>query len=188
LVSSLLYPLEANDTGLPTFSQRKAPIKIVKNLQVKSTLPWIFVVAGYISLTSIILVDLLGGVDKLTNAFGLLILFRGGAAMVGTPIAGAVYDATQSYSTSFFIAAGFFALSAAFSFAARPVKRWLTPPAVPIIQDALTPIDEDEEEYDEGEGEDGDRGIVIPEITKTQPSPASHKEIVKEIEQLESVL
>jgi hypothetical protein len=32
--------------------------------------------AGYISLTSIILVDLLG-LEKLTNAFGLLILFRG---------------------------------------------------------------------------------------------------------------
>lgn len=38
--------------------------------------------AGYISLTSIILVDLLG-LDKLTNAFGLLILFRGAAAIIG---------------------------------------------------------------------------------------------------------
>lgn len=39
-------------------------------------------IAGYISLTSIILVDLLG-LEKLTNAFGLLILFRGLAAIIG---------------------------------------------------------------------------------------------------------
>src|SRR5439155_19485325 len=44
-------------------------------------------VSGYISLTSIILVDLLG-LDNLTNAFGLLILFRGAASIVGPPVAG----------------------------------------------------------------------------------------------------
>ncbi|XP_058062284.1 monocarboxylate transporter 9 [Anopheles bellator] len=60
-------------------------------------------IAGYISLTSIILVDLLG-LDKLTNAFGLLILFRGAATIVGSPLAGALYDATQSYSIPFFVA------------------------------------------------------------------------------------
>jgi hypothetical protein len=40
-------------------------------------------IAGYISLTSIILVDLLG-LEKLTNAFGLLILFRGVAGKTGS--------------------------------------------------------------------------------------------------------
>ncbi len=44
-------------------------------------------VSGYVSLTSIILVDLLG-LDCLTNAFGLLILFRGAASIVGAPLAG----------------------------------------------------------------------------------------------------
>jgi MFS family permease len=44
-------------------------------------------VSGYVSLTSIILVDLLG-LDNLTNAFGLLILFRGAASIVGAPLAG----------------------------------------------------------------------------------------------------
>lgn len=47
--------------------------------------------------------DLLG-LEKLTNAFGLLILFRGAAAIVGTPIAGAIYEATQGYSVPFFTA------------------------------------------------------------------------------------
>lgn len=45
------------------------PIMLISKVQY-------FYSAGYISLTSIILVDLLG-LEKLTNAFGLLILFRG---------------------------------------------------------------------------------------------------------------
>lgn len=79
-------------------------------------------VAGYISLTSIILVDLLG-LDKLTNAFGLLILFRGAATIVGSPLAGAVYDATSSYDISFYMAAVFFAISTVTSFLAPAMKR-----------------------------------------------------------------
>lgn len=79
-------------------------------------------VSGYISLTSIILVDLLG-LDKLTNAFGLLILFRGAAAIVGSPLAGAVYDATQSYDIPFYMAAAMFAVSTITSFAAPAMKR-----------------------------------------------------------------
>lgn len=82
--------------------------------------------AGYISLTSIILVDLLG-LDKLTNAFGLLILFRGAAAIIGSPLAGAVYDATQSYSIPFFMAGFFFLVSTVTSFMAPAMKRCTTP-------------------------------------------------------------
>ncbi|KAG1682681.1 Monocarboxylate transporter 12 [Nymphon striatum] len=56
--------------------------------------------APYIALTSIVVVDLLG-LDQLTNAFGLLTLFRGVAVIVGTPIAGALYDSTGSYTVPF---------------------------------------------------------------------------------------
>lgn len=142
-------------------------------------------------MTSIILVDLLG-LDKLTNAFGLLILFRGCAAVVGSPLAGALYDATGSYSITFFMAAAFFAISAITSFLAPAMKRCSTPKKTTIQQDILTPIDEDEEE---GEEEDMGNGIVIPEITKTAPSPSSNhpppaptKKGQQEIEQIESVL
>ena len=46
------------------------------------------VTAGvYVSLTSVILVDLLG-LEKLTNAFGLLLLFQGLATLIGPPIVG----------------------------------------------------------------------------------------------------
>ncbi|XP_068248337.1 uncharacterized protein [Palaemon carinicauda] len=64
-----------------------------------------FFVSAYISLSSIILVELLG-LSQLTNAFGLLILFRGSASMVGAPIAGSIYDATKSYDVSFYSAGG----------------------------------------------------------------------------------
>ncbi|XP_066598650.1 monocarboxylate transporter 9 isoform X1 [Prorops nasuta] len=133
-------------------------------------------ISGYISLTSIILVDLLG-LDKLTNAFGLLILFRGAAAIVGSPLAGAVYDATQSYSIPFFMAGFFFLISTITSFMAPAMKRCTTPQTQPVILDTLTPIDEDIEEENEED---------IPEILETAPSPQDQPE--KEIKQIESVL
>lgn len=140
-------------------------------------------------MTSIILVDLLG-LDKLTNAFGLLILFRGCAAIVGSPLAGALYDATGSYTITFITAAVFFAISAVTSFLAPALKRCTVPKKTTIQQDILTPIDEDEEEE-----EDMGNGIVIPEIRKTAPSPITsnppslpEKKGQQEIEQIESVL
>jgi multisubunit Na+/H+ antiporter MnhC subunit len=44
-------------------------------------------VGVYVSLTSVILVDLIG-LDKLTNAFGLLLFFQGVATLIGPPIVG----------------------------------------------------------------------------------------------------
>lgn len=44
-------------------------------------------IGAYVGLTSVILVDLLG-LDKLTNAFGILLLFQGIASLIGPPIAG----------------------------------------------------------------------------------------------------
>ncbi|XP_075227567.1 uncharacterized protein LOC142328015 [Lycorma delicatula] len=154
-------------------------------------------ISGYISLTSIILVDLLG-LDKLTNAFGLLILFRGAAAIIGSPLAGIVYDATKTYDIPFFMAATFFLISTITSFMAPVMKQCTTPEEQPVILDALTPIDEDEEEDAEQEEEDS---TAIPEIVETAPSPvqgqppsiANSKAPVKsppaiEIKQIESTL
>ena len=61
-----------------------------------------FFVAAYISLTSIILVDLLG-LDNLTSAFGLLTLFRGFSSMIGPPINGEylqLFSFTENYNYS----------------------------------------------------------------------------------------
>ncbi|XP_018576654.1 monocarboxylate transporter 14 isoform X2 [Anoplophora glabripennis] len=140
-------------------------------------------ISGYISLTSIILVDLLG-LDKLTNAFGLLILFRGAAAIVGSPLAGALLDATESYSVSFFVAGGFFAISALTSFIAPCLKRFSPEEEQPIGDgDVLAPIDEDEEEDEPitmGQG----GGRHVPKIIETASSPGEKEEI----QQKESVL
>ena len=70
-----------------------------------------FFVAAYISLTSIVLVELLG-IDNLTSAFGLLVLFRGVFCMVGPPVAGSVFDQTQRYDISFYMAGGFLIVAA----------------------------------------------------------------------------
>ena len=44
---------------------------------------------AYVGLTSVVLVDLLG-LDKLTNAFGLLLMFQGIASVLGPPIVGKI--------------------------------------------------------------------------------------------------
>ncbi|KAI0211223.1 Monocarboxylate transporter 9, partial [Lamellibrachia satsuma] len=59
-------------------------------------------IATFISLTSIILCEMIG-IDKLTNAFGLLAMARGVSVIVGPPIAGFVYDATNDYDDSFHV-------------------------------------------------------------------------------------
>ncbi|CAH1278476.1 unnamed protein product [Diabrotica balteata] len=74
-------------------------------------------IAGFISLTSIILVEFLG-LDKLTNAFGLIILFRGAATVFGTPLAGTIYDLTKSYTIPFFVCAAGFGIASVISMSA----------------------------------------------------------------------
>ena len=56
------------------------------------------------------------GLEKLTSSFGLLGLFEGFACLIGTPIAGAVYDATKSFIIPFYMAGGFFILASLFGF------------------------------------------------------------------------
>uniref|UniRef100_A0A2M4CUA9 Putative monocarboxylate transporter n=1 Tax=Anopheles darlingi TaxID=43151 RepID=A0A2M4CUA9_ANODA len=134
-------------------------------------------IAGYISLTSIILVDLLG-LDKLTNAFGLLILFRGAATIVGSPLAGALYDATQSYSIPFFVAGGLFALSAITSFAAPAMQRFRKQTHAPVHVEVLTPIDE---EPSEDLADDDQPITMVPKIIQTAPSPSTEQPVTSNI-------
>jgi MFS family permease len=79
-------------------------------------------IAAYISLTSIVLVDVMG-IENLTSAFGLLTMFRGAASIVGPPTAGAVYEATHSYSISFYLAGGFLLAAGVTSVLADIVRR-----------------------------------------------------------------
>ncbi|XP_057665765.1 monocarboxylate transporter 2-like [Diorhabda carinulata] len=97
-----------------------------------------FATAGYMSLTSIILVEYLG-LDKLTNAFGMLMMFRGVAAAIGSPIAGTLYDITNTYSIPFFVGGAGFAI-AAFISMLTPCVRKKTEELNDFDGEALTPI------------------------------------------------
>lgn len=81
-----------------------------------------FTIGAYVGLTSVILVDLLG-LEKLTNAFGLLLLFQGIASLVGPPLAGLLFDLTQSYVPAFLMAGIMITLSGVVLFAIPPLQR-----------------------------------------------------------------
>lgn len=81
-----------------------------------------FTIGAYVGLTSVILVDLLG-MEKLTNAFGLLLLFQGIASLIGPPMAGTLYDYTKSYSPGFVLAGVTIAISGVVLFAIPPLQR-----------------------------------------------------------------
>ncbi|UYV61903.1 hypothetical protein LAZ67_1007028 [Cordylochernes scorpioides] len=82
-----------------------------------------FSIACFAALRSVITVELLG-LERLTNAFGLLLLFQGVATMVGSPVAGLFYDSTGSYDFSFYIAGGLIAVAGIMGFGLPPVSRW----------------------------------------------------------------
>lgn len=79
--------------------------------------------ACFSALRSIIAVDLMG-IEKLTNAFGILMMFQGLAAVIGAPIAGALYEATHSFDYSFYFAGGLITLSAVLCYPIKIVNRW----------------------------------------------------------------
>jgi len=79
---------------------------------------------AYVGLTSVVLVDLLG-LDKLTNAFGLLLLFQGIASVIGPPIIGALYDSIGDYDAGFYFAGSMIFVSGAMLF------------TIPAIQDRI---------------------------------------------------
>ncbi|XP_046387669.1 monocarboxylate transporter 10 [Ischnura elegans] len=80
-------------------------------------------IACFASLRSIIVVDLLG-LDKLTNAFGLLLLFQGLAATVGSPIAGSFKEFTGSYDASFYLSGSLILISGVMCYPLAYVNRW----------------------------------------------------------------
>lgn len=76
----------------------------------------------FVSLTSVVLVDLLG-IDKLTNSFGLLLLFQGAATFIGPPLAGWMCDWTGSYDISFHVMGALIAVSGAMLYLLPFVQR-----------------------------------------------------------------
>jgi len=77
---------------------------------------------AYVGLTSVVLVDLLG-LDRLTNAFGLLLMFQGIASVMGPPLIGALYDHLGNYDAGFYFAGGMIFISGAMLFAIPALQR-----------------------------------------------------------------
>ncbi|XP_037070170.1 LOW QUALITY PROTEIN: monocarboxylate transporter 12-like [Pollicipes pollicipes] len=80
-------------------------------------------IACFASLRSILVVEMLG-LHRLNNAFGLMLLFQGIAATVGGPIAGSLFDTTQSYDATFYIAGSLFLAAGIISLPLNRVKHW----------------------------------------------------------------
>ncbi|XP_001606934.1 monocarboxylate transporter 13 isoform X1 [Nasonia vitripennis] len=83
-----------------------------------------FTAGAYVGLTSVCLVDLVG-LDRLTNAFGLVLLFQGIASFLGAPIAGYLRDVTGSYDPGFSVAGIMIAASGLMLFVVPPLQRCL---------------------------------------------------------------
>jgi len=95
--------------------------------------------SAYISLTSVILVDLVG-LDALTNAFGIMLLFQGIASLVGAPIAGTIADKTGDYDGSFHFAGVVILISGLMLFPLPCVQRWLQRKEVKRLQEQQTEL------------------------------------------------
>lgn len=83
-----------------------------------------FTIGAYVGLTSVILVDLLG-LDNLTNAFGLLLMFQGIASFVGPPIGGWLYDISGQYEPAFMLAGVAIAISGLILYFIPPLQRYV---------------------------------------------------------------
>jgi len=80
-------------------------------------------ISCFASLRSILVVELLG-LERLTNAFGLLLLFQGVAACIGAPLAGAFYTAFNSYTYSFYLSGSLIFASAVMCYPLNMINRW----------------------------------------------------------------
>ncbi|XP_048254030.1 monocarboxylate transporter 9-like [Haliotis rufescens] len=80
-------------------------------------------VAVFVSLRSILLVDLLG-LDQLSKSFGILMLFQGVASMAGPPLAGTLLDSMKSVDVCFYLAGSLLALSGLLGIPLRRLKNW----------------------------------------------------------------
>ncbi|CAG2101592.1 unnamed protein product [Medioppia subpectinata] len=79
--------------------------------------------ACFATLRSVITVELLG-LERLTNAFGLLLMFQGIAVTIGSPIGGWFFDITGSYDNSFYLSGSAIALSGIMCFPLSAISKW----------------------------------------------------------------
>ncbi|KAF5282141.1 hypothetical protein FQR65_LT02838 [Abscondita terminalis] len=82
-----------------------------------------FSIASTSALRTIIIVDLLG-LERLTNAVGILLMFQGIATLIGTASSGLLKDFTGNYQLSFHLAGGCLVLSSILLIPIKKVSEW----------------------------------------------------------------
>ncbi|XP_057668774.1 monocarboxylate transporter 12-like [Diorhabda carinulata] len=80
-------------------------------------------ISCFASIRPIVVVDLLG-LEKLTNAFGLLLLFQGVAAIIGAPLAAAFMNAAGSFDACFYFSGGLIIFSAVMCYPLNYINAW----------------------------------------------------------------
>ncbi|PAA72586.1 hypothetical protein BOX15_Mlig016358g1 [Macrostomum lignano] len=83
-------------------------------------------IGTYVTLTSPVLVDLLG-LEKLSDSFGLTLLFQGIGVLVGPPIAGFLFDSTLSFDIPFIVCGVCVLVSGLMLYPVPCVLRWQYP-------------------------------------------------------------
>ncbi|CAM4716696.1 unnamed protein product [Leuciscus chuanchicus] len=78
---------------------------------------------GYMALLLPVLVDLVGS-EKLNNSMGFSMFFVGLGCLTGPPLAGFLYDYTQTYDCSFYLAGSCYLLSSVSLFLEPLARRW----------------------------------------------------------------
>ncbi|XP_059378763.1 monocarboxylate transporter 5-like isoform X2 [Carassius carassius] len=78
---------------------------------------------GYMALLLPVLVDLVGS-EKLNNSMGFSMFFVGLGCLTGPPLAGFLYDYTQTYDCSFYLAGVCYLLSSVSLFLEPLARRW----------------------------------------------------------------
>uniref|UniRef100_A0AC35TKQ9 MFS domain-containing protein n=1 Tax=Rhabditophanes sp. KR3021 TaxID=114890 RepID=A0AC35TKQ9_9BILA len=87
------------------------------------TIPFALGAACFSALRSVICVDLFG-IERLTSAFGVLLLFMGFAALCGPPFAGFLGDVTNNMDVSFYVMGALMAVSGIIGFPLKKIARW----------------------------------------------------------------
>jgi MFS family permease len=87
------------------------------------TITFGFFIAFFFSLLSVVLADLMG-LEHLTNAFGIVGMFLGIFTILGTPFAGFLYESTEDFDLSFYVAGCMIIMSGITIFPVKVVNRW----------------------------------------------------------------
>uniref|UniRef100_A0A0K0EPQ6 MFS domain-containing protein n=1 Tax=Strongyloides stercoralis TaxID=6248 RepID=A0A0K0EPQ6_STRER len=142
-----------------------------------------FVVSVYVCLTSIVLTDLIG-LEKLTNSFGLIVVARGIASLIGTPLAGIFYDLTQTYDSTFYMGGTFIIGSGLISCIIPFIKK--VPDKTDVICDDKNEVKEDDD------GQSGKLSVLterseenFSEYQRTIQSLHQQQQLIAEVKKLE---